>query len=563
MKLVANRISLNGASSLHVIAIDEAGADLPFGEKVHDLERIATRTRLENGLVRDLECSPEAAHAAVQRLLLALRADERAAIAAEAETAGRPPPFVVIPDGAQLLDAVATHYRRYVVLTPFQADTLALWTAHTHTMEAADTTPYIHPTSAEKESGKTRTAEVAATMVSAPLSAESISPAALARSVDRGVTLLLDEADTIFRRGPASESAELLRGVLDSGWRRGGQYVRMVGQGADMQPHAFQTFGPKMIIGIGALPGTLASRSIAITLRRRRRDTEPLEPFRFRKAAREGDVLRQRLATWGSAHSATLRSAEPTAPDELGDRMQDSWEPLLAIADLAGGDWPERARRAAIELSAARHEDAESLGVRLLHDLRDVFGDAQRKTTSELVQSLIAIEGAPWADLPGRGSRAGRSIDKQVLARLLRPYGVAPQQLKEDGQNLRGYKAASLADPWARYCAGPHTLQEKPLPRHLPGDEATDTESGPATGASENPLPLPSVRHNGQQSSGVARPDAGVERGLEMQVVQLRRAGLQRRRRARVQRLLRGPRDGGRGIVNARDRTQQSVAGKR
>ena len=504
LSLVADRISSNGRVGLHLRAVDEQGKPLPFEDTVHGLETRAVRVRLEKGLVADLGCTSEAAHAAVQQLLLVLRHQEDEAFAAEAEAAARPAPSVVVPNGAELLDAVAAQYCRYVVLTPAQADTLALWSEHTHAIDAADTTAYLHPTSAEKESGKTRTGEVAATLVASPLQAESISPAALARSVDNGITLLLDEADTIFRRGSPSETAELLRGVLDSGWRRGGSYVRMVGKGADMEPHRFQTFGPKMIIGIGALPGTLASRSIEITLRRRRRDTEPIERFRIRKAEREGDVLRKQLAAWASAQTAKLRSSDPpSVPEELGDRMQDSWEPLLAIADLVGGDWPARARRAAVELSAARHEDAESLGVRLLYDLHTVIGDAERKTTVELIQALSAIEGAPWADMPGRGARAGRSIDANSLARLLKPFGIGSQQFKvEGGANLKGYTRVSLEDAWARYCTF------EPLPRYLPDNDAVPGDFQAATEDPETPLPLPLEAHDSEQSSEVAAKHA-------------------------------------------------------
>jgi integrase len=61
---------------------------------------------------------------------------------------------------AILLDDVVAFIRRYVVLTDVQADTLALWTAHTHAIDAAETTPYLAITSPEKRSGKTRLLEV-------------------------------------------------------------------------------------------------------------------------------------------------------------------------------------------------------------------------------------------------------------------------------------------------------------------------------------------------------------------------------------------------------------------
>ena len=354
-----------------------------------------------------------------------------------------------VPELGPLLDEVATFYRRFVVLTVPQADTLALWSAHTHAIGAAETTPYINVSSPEKESGKTRTGEVAATIVGSPLSAESISPAALARSVESGVTVILDEVDTIFGKGNGtpSETKEMLRGVLDSGWRRGGRYVRMVGQGANMTPQGFATFGAKMLIGIGTIPGTLGSRSVRIALRRRRRDTEHIERFRTRKVTPEGNALSGQLAAWASIAMEKLRTAEPELPADLSDRMQDSWEPLLAIADLAGGTWPSRAREAAKRLSGDGATEDESTGVRLLSDLRELFmTEPEDTTTVSLLGYLIKREESAWGTwYKGNGLRA------HDLARMLRPYNIHPKNLRRGGSVLKGYSPADFIDAFSRY----------------------------------------------------------------------------------------------------------------
>ena len=476
------------------------------GAGVAHMQAIVTRLAELGVPVRRLEW-PDAPDKGDAADAIAMGVDVGALIAAaltwEPPTAG---------DGAMLLDEVAAFYRRFVVLTPAQGDTLALWSMHSHAIEAAEATLYLHVTSAERESGKTRTAEVAGVLVAAPLAAESISPAALARSVDKGVTVLLDEIDTVFHRGgAASENVEMLRGVLDSGWRRGGSYVRMVGPSTASEPRAFQTFGAKMLIGIGEIPGTLGSRSVRIELKRRRRDTEPVEPFRIRKATPEGYALRDRLSAWALAHLHQLRDAEPRVLKELRDRMWDSWEPLMAIADLAGGDWPQRARNAAKELCARQHEESVSLGVRLLDDLKNrVFpifsdneppirtGEHERLTTVAVVQALSAIEGAPWAEMPGRG-RDRRAIDASSLARLLKPFGVGSQQFKEAGANLRGYTAISLADAWARYPLESLSSDIEPATRYLPDDDVLE---GVAPPFPEITLPLPLPGHDGHEGSG-------------------------------------------------------------
>jgi hypothetical protein len=354
-----------------------------------------------------------------------------------------------IPELAPLLDEVATFYSRFVVLMPNQADYLALYTTHTHAISAAETTPYTHIYSAEPESGKTRLGEVAALLVAKPLSTQSISPAALARSIDLGVSLILDEVDTVFKKGnrAASESTEMLRGVLDSGWRRGGQYTRMVGQGTNMVPHSFTTFGPKMLIGIGTLPGTLGSRSVGLELKRRKKD-EPIERFRFRKVKPQSDAIRTQLETWALAHTEELRDAEPVIPEELSDRMVDSWEPLLAIADLAGGDWPERARQATRTLSAGGAREDDSIGVRLLGDIRTAFDKAHsdKLFTADIVKYLNDIEESPWGGFGDHGM-TGRD-----LARNIKRYAVSPQQVRIGERTQKGYEKEWFLDAWTRYC---------------------------------------------------------------------------------------------------------------
>ena len=350
-------------------------------------------------------------------------------------------------DLASLLDNVAAFYRRFVVLTKEQADTLALWTLHTHAVAAAETTPYINISSAEKESGKTRTGEVAKLLVANPLSAESISAAALARSIDMGITLLLDEVDTIFKKGngAASESVEMLRGVLDSGWRRGGQYVRIVGQGANMAPYGFSTFGAKMLIGIGDIPGTLGSRSVPIVLRRRRRDTEPVERFRIRKVTPEAEALRSSLAEGAAAYVDQLREAEPVIPDALNDRMADSWEPLIAIADLAGSEWPDRALNAAVTLSGRSVAEDESTGVRLLADLRPFFVGRPR-ATSEVLEYLNTREESSWGTW-----NEGKGMSSHNLAKILRPFGIKPRTVRLDKDTRMGYSPTDFEDSFSRY----------------------------------------------------------------------------------------------------------------
>jgi hypothetical protein len=209
----------------------------------------------------------------------------------------------------------------------------------------------------------------------------------------------------------------------------------------------FPVFCPKAIAGIGRLPDTVQDRAIRILLQRRR-PGEPIERFRWREAQEQGAPLRKALEGWAAGALPALAEARPDIPAELDDRAADGWEPLLAIADLAGGDWPHRARRAALALSAGDGREDESLGVRLLCDIRRVFEDkdCDRLSSRKLVDALNGMEEAPWGDLGGRGLNARR------LARLLSSYGIRPGPIRlPDGEVAKGYKVEDFANAWDRY----------------------------------------------------------------------------------------------------------------
>jgi hypothetical protein len=274
---------------------------------------------------------------------------------------------------ADTLDAVRAVLARFVVLTPAQLDAIALWTAHTHTFDAADATPYLSITSPEKRSGKTRLLEVLNEVVARPWMTGRTTAASLSRKIDKQEpTLLLDESDAAFNGD--RDYAEALRGILNTGHRRGGCSSVCVGQGKALDVQDLSTFCPKAIAGIGRLPDTVTDRAIPIVMRRRA-PGEAVEPFRHRTAVTAAQPLHDALAAWAVDAVALLTEAEPSIPDALDDRAADGWEPLLAIADLAGGEWPLRARGAALALSTGVARDDDSIGVRLLSDVRSIFGE--------------------------------------------------------------------------------------------------------------------------------------------------------------------------------------------
>ena len=344
---------------------------------------------------------------------------------------------------APLLDDVQRYIHRYVVLSTPQAIATTLWVAHCHAFAVAEATPYLNVTSAVKQSGKTRLLEVLEPLVPTAWLTGRVSAAVLTRKVDGETpTLLLDESDAAFKHD--SEYSEALRSILNSGYRRSGISSLCVGQGTSIGYRDFSTFCPKAIAGIGALPDTVTDRSIRITLKRRAPD-EWVERFRQRDAHRVGAPLRAQLDAWKGAAIEALRDAEPALPGELSDRAADVWEPLIAIADLAGDDWPTRARRAATMLSGTASADDDTVSIRLLDDVSQVFTE-ETIASAELVHRLVALEDRPWADWTG-----GRPITQARVARLLGPFGIHPTKFRFGERTANGYTKRMFVDPWSRY----------------------------------------------------------------------------------------------------------------
>ena len=357
---------------------------------------------------------------------------------------------------AALLDDVRRFIDRFIVLAkPEQATALALWALHSHVFEASEATPYIIATSAERRSGKSHLKDALALIVARPWTIDGPpSEAVMFRTIDkRRPTILLDEADALW--AGSSERTEPLRALLNAGFMVGATVPRCVG--TDHDTRDFVVFCPKFIAGIdaGRWPDTIRDRSIIIELRRKL-PSERIERFRRRDVKPEAESLRERSEKWGKDNIAALTGAWPYLPHELDDRAADAWEPLLAIAELAGGEWPERAQDAAIDLSGNRADDDSSIGTRLLADVAKVFEGKDALTTDALLGALNEMDDAPWGDWsPGRIDPALNSRD---LSKLLKPYGIRPKTIRVGAKTPRGYEREAFADSFARYLGGRYAL---------------------------------------------------------------------------------------------------------
>lgn len=366
---------------------------------------------------------------------------------------------------AGLLDTVEAKYRSYIAWSDkHQAVAVTLFTMHTHVFDAADTTPYLNITSPVPESGKTRVEEVAALLVARPWRVIAPSEAVLFRKIDQDEpTLLLDESDLA---GLGKEERGALLAILHEGYRRGGSVPRCVGDAHTVVD--FPVFCPKALAGMSGLPDALTTRCIPIRLRRRA-PSETVRPFYLADAEAELKPLRKSLGKWATKGTiAALRAARPSKVPELSDRQCDIWEPLLAIADAAGERWARRAREAAVALHGAERADDTNLGELLLRHISDGFDEGEivqtaadggeYVSTTALLDYLIGRDDGPWAGFWEKDLNAFPPNTKGPaarLARLLRPFGVEPTQIRtskvDDKAKVRGYRRTGFDDAFTRY----------------------------------------------------------------------------------------------------------------
>ena len=156
--------------------------------------------------------------------------------------------------------------------------------------------------------------------------------------------------------------------------------------------------------------------------------------------------LQRQCARFVLDHAAAIASAQPELPKSLNDRAADIWEPLFALADLAGGDWPALARQAAMNLSATAEESNPSSA--LLFDIFILFANlkAKRIFSRDLAEALNSFEDRPCAAL-----RKGKKLTTLWLSRQLSPYGIRPKTIWIGDAHAKGYSEEDCLEAFRRY----------------------------------------------------------------------------------------------------------------
>ena len=370
-------------------------------------------------------------------------------IAGDDEDSGMFPP--VTPwsepvDGAQLLDDMTAAIKRHVIAEDETLRMAAVWCAFTWFLDVVTVSPIANITAPEMRCGKSVLLSAISKLSYKPISASSISAAALYRSVELWrPTLLIDEADSFLKDN------EDLRGIINSGFDKASAGVVKC-DGDDNEPRLFSTWCAKVLCGIGAIAATMQDRSIPLVLRRKLLH-ETTENIRHAAPALFDD-LRRKLSRWADDNREVIGLARPATIAGLNDRANDCMEPLLAITECAGGHWSATTRSDAINLFDLAESDP-SVGVQLLQSIKAAFIKEDKSVlgTAQLLEALCDEVEDPWATW-----NRGKEMTARQFASRLKEFKIKPQNVGPKGKRAKGYQLDQFKDAFKRYIPAPAPL---------------------------------------------------------------------------------------------------------
>lgn len=434
-----------------------------------DLKRLASLSLIDYERCRDSEAKRLKVRATVlDKLIKPYKVDEKTE-ARGTDMFATVEPWEDTVDGVALLDEIASIIHRHIVCEKPTIHAATLWIAFSWCINVMHVSPIACITAPEKRCGKTQLLNLIGMLCMKPLSASSITAAALFRSIEAfEPTLLIDEADAFLGQN------EELRGIINSGHTRQSAFViRTVGD--NHEPKKFSTWGAKAISGIGQLSPTLMDRSIILQLRRK-------QPNESRDRLRHADTsqferVKRQLARWAIDNMEALKSARPTLPDALNDRAQDNWESLLTIADRVGGHWEKTARHTAMAISGIEDE-APSINEELLADIKHVFEKMRvsRISSVDLLERLCSDDEAPWATWA-----KGRPMTPRQLSRRLSDFGISSKTMRDGSGTFKGYELSDFKDAFDRYIKAATNSNDESVTRSQPSNSKAYSQNESVT----------------------------------------------------------------------------------
>src|SRR5271165_752060 len=411
-------------------------AATPFVDSVNatalDLDLVCSE--LQNvfipGLLREQLCRPLAGR-------LGIKIDDLRKIGAQTQKPADfidPTPWPMSLSGDQLLTDITTIIKKHIITDDHCKVAVALWIILSYLVDEVDIMPLLAIISPEKRCGKTRFLTLLLKLIRRPIPGVSLSAATVYRAIEKWhPSLIIDEADGVLKDSKGNDNLEL-RSVINSGHTRELACVnRCVGETHDVQK--FSTWAPKAIALIGRMPDSMMDRSIVIPLKRK---TKTETVVRIRDTPQTVfDELRSKIVRFVEDNGTQIGRFVPNLPAGLNDRAEDCWLPLLAIADVAGGNWSQEARKAALSLSADT-DDADTFRIKVLRALKQDFEDEGEnhdqgfQITGDICNHLNADNEAPWANFKNQ-------MTPELLAKTLAIYKVKSDKIRVNGPQVRGF----------------------------------------------------------------------------------------------------------------------------
>lgn len=351
------------------------------------------------------------------------------------------------PEASQeeVIGMVERFIQRFSILPEAAYLPLALWAVATHLAEAFGAFPYVALLSPVKGCGKTRVQEVLELLCAKPQRITSASPASIFRMMEDVPTLLLDEVEALRNNKP-SESAQAILAILNAGHRKGATVTRCVPP--DWKVQHFPIYGPKAFAAIGRLPDALADRCIRIPMQRKAA-SQTVARFLFARTPAEAEPIHDAMEFWAESNRDAVQQTYADMGDLgfLVDREADLWMPVFAVCAVAAPERTEELKKCALMLCGDKAADDldDSLALTLLENVRIVWAPGhQNMTTASLIDALARLPESLWAE-------PEHKLTPKRLARMLRPFGIEPRQVRVEIGTGKGYQRADFEAAFARY----------------------------------------------------------------------------------------------------------------
>ena len=348
----------------------------------------------------------------------------------------------ISPDA--LVKKILSSVKKCVSLDDYSALIWTMYAFFTYLTKSFYHAPILSLTSPVKRCGKSKLLMMSQYLFFDPTYVKGVTKASLEVIASCKGTPLIDEFDEALRNNPG------VIGVLNGGIEVGAK-VTLVGKDGAIKTR--ETFGAKVIAGIGGLPATLHDRAVLVRMRRKQESEVLTKPQKLKDTLA---FLKREVQQWCDANSALIEEIEVEPLEVNNDRFRDNYEPLLKIALCISKELEANVRAAAVFLVNSQFEE-DIGGERLLADIKAGFEARNKKEvgTNELISWLCNHEDSVW-----RKYKNNTMLTPVDLAKSLATFAIRPIRIRS-GTQMRGYKREQFDDAFMRYVPQTHQSEHE------------------------------------------------------------------------------------------------------